>query len=175
MTEPTPAATPLDPRTFRDVAALCANAVVVISTLVQSTAGLSAVDHAMTANSFTTVSLDPLLALVCVERTSRFHDAITESGVWGVSVLPDSGAPAANWFATNGRPILGEFDRFPHHRGSLGVILLDEATATMELRTSAVYPGGDHDIFVGAITSLGYGTGSGSLTYLARRYHGITL
>ena len=46
----------------------------------------------MTANAVTSVSLEPLLVLVCVEREARFHDAIVESGVWGVSILAASAA-----------------------------------------------------------------------------------
>ena len=47
------------------------------------------IDHAMTANSFTSVSLDPLLALVCVERDSRFHEAVLAADSWAVSFLPE--------------------------------------------------------------------------------------
>ena len=44
-------------------------------------------DHAMTANSFTSVSLEPALVLVCVENDSRFHEAISSVDRWSVSVL----------------------------------------------------------------------------------------
>ncbi|MDH4016127.1 MAG: flavin reductase family protein, partial [Actinomycetota bacterium] len=64
-------------------------------------------DHAMTANSFTSVSLDPLLALVCVERDSRFHSAVLAAGTWAVSFLPEGQEATARWFATRGRPLDG--------------------------------------------------------------------
>ena len=72
-------------------------------------------DHAMTANALTSVSMDPLLVLVCVEVDARFHDAITESGVWGVSVLGVDQRPVAQWLSTQGRPLHGqlELDRAP--------------------------------------------------------------
>ena len=109
-------------------------------------------DHAMTANSFTSVSLEPLLVLVCVERDSRFHEAVLDAATWGVSVLADSAARHARWFATRGRPLVGQFAQVPHHRGlATGVALLDEAIAWLECRTLDVHPSGDHDVLVGEV------------------------
>ena len=53
------------------------------------------IDHAMTANALTSVSLEPLLLLVCVEREARFHDAVLEAGIWGLSVLSAGDRPGA--------------------------------------------------------------------------------
>ena len=91
----------------------------------------------MTASAFTSVSLDPLLVLVCVDKEARFRDAVLESGIWGVSVLSRAGRRAADWFATKGRPLVGQLDRFPHHRGQVtGAALLDDALAWLECRTA---------------------------------------
>ena len=90
-------------------------------------------DHAMTANAITSVSMDPMLVLVCVEVDARFHDAIIESGVWGVSVLGAEQRPVAEWLSTQGRPLHGQLDRIAHRRGpATGVALLDDALATIE-------------------------------------------
>src|SRR4051794_10216742 len=66
--------------------------------------------HAMTVNSFTSVSLDPVLVLFCAEKISRFHDAALESGVWGVSVLGVEHERLSRWFATRGRPADNQFE-----------------------------------------------------------------
>src|SRR4029453_2539577 len=101
-------------------------------------------DHAMTANAFTSVSLDPLLVLVGVETEARFHDPITSAGEGGVSILDATARPAASWLATRGRPLHGQLDRVPFHRGPLtGVALLEQAIAHLEVRTTATHPGGD--------------------------------
>lgn len=110
-------------------------------------------DHAMTANSLTSVSLDPPLVLVCVREDSGWHEAVRSSGVWGVSLLPSSGRPAASWLSTGGRPLLGQLARVPHHRGELGVALVDDALATLECRTRDMFPAGDHTIVVGEVVS----------------------
>jgi flavin reductase (DIM6/NTAB) family NADH-FMN oxidoreductase RutF len=110
------------------------------------------VPHAMTANSFSSVSLDPPLVLVCVERSTRLHDAVLEAGVWGVSILSESARAASEWFAFKGRPLPGQFDTVDHRTGpATGVPLLTAAVATLECRTWAVYDGGDHTIVVGRV------------------------
>jgi flavin reductase len=112
-------------------------------------------DHAMTANAVTSVSLEPLLVLVCVEREARFHDAIVETGIWGVSILAAADRPVADWLATRGRPLHGQLDRIPHHPGPrTGVALLDGALATLECRTTDVHAAGDHSIVVGEVVSV---------------------
>jgi len=129
-------------------------------------------DHAMTANALTSVSLEPLLLLVCVEREARFYDAVLDAGVWGISVLTGRDRPAADWLATRGRPLHGQLDRIPHHRGpQTGVALLDGALSTIECRTIAVHPAGDHSIVVGEVVSVTTAAHPGeALLYYRGRY-----
>jgi flavin reductase (DIM6/NTAB) family NADH-FMN oxidoreductase RutF len=158
-----PVTTPLDPpgrppagRTevdaFRQVVSHFASGVTVVTTVADG------VDHAMTASAFTSVSLEPLMVLVCVHKEARFHDAVLLTGTWGVSLLDASGRRAAQWFATKGRPLIGQLDRYPHHRGPVtGAPLLDPALAWLECRTVAVHDGGDHDIVVGEVVGVDLG------------------
>nr|WP_051988732.1 flavin reductase family protein [Kineosphaera limosa] len=129
-------------------------------------------DHAMTANSLTSVSLDPLLVLVCVETESRFHDAVLAAGVWGVSVLAHDGRAAATWLATRGRPLHGQLDRIPHHRGPLtGVPLLTQALATLECRTRQAVPAGDHVVLIADVLAADLSEHAGdALLYYRGRY-----
>jgi len=128
-------------------------------------------DHAMTANAVASVSMEPMLVLACVEVDARFHDAVAEAGLWGVSVLDAEQRPTADWLATQGRPLHGQLDRVPHHRGSTGVALLDGALATIECRTTDMHPAGDHSIVVGEVVSIGVAEHPGAaLTYYRSRY-----
>lgn len=138
----------VDESDFRRAIGRLAGGVVVATTL----AGPH--DHAMTATAVTSVSLDPLLVLICVSNEARWYDAVMESGVWGVSVLSASSRSAAQWLATPGRPMHGQLDRVPHHRGALGVALLDDSLATLECRTHAAYPAGDHTVMIGAVVGV---------------------
>jgi flavin reductase (DIM6/NTAB) family NADH-FMN oxidoreductase RutF len=155
-----------DVDTFRRAMGRFATGVTMLTTLSRE------VDHAMTASALTSVSLEPLLLLVCVEREARFHDAVLEAGFWGVSVMPAERRPTADWLATRGRPLHGQLDRVPHHRGSsTGVALLDDALSTFECRTSAVYPGGDHSIVVGEVVAVTSAPRTGeALVYYRGRY-----
>jgi flavin reductase (DIM6/NTAB) family NADH-FMN oxidoreductase RutF len=138
----------IDTSDFRRAVGRYATGVTVITTK------LDGADHAMTANSFTSVSLEPLLVLFCTERESRFHEAVLDTGQWGVSVLALNGRRHAQWFATPGRPLIGQFTNAPHHRGETGVLLLDDAIAWLECTTVDVHRAGDHDIVVGAVSVL---------------------
>jgi flavin reductase (DIM6/NTAB) family NADH-FMN oxidoreductase RutF len=131
---------------FRQAAGRFASGITVVTTT------LHGVDHAMTANSFTSVSLDPLLVLVCAERETRFHDAVLTTGQWAVSVLPAGARDAAVWFATKGRPLAGQMDRFATRRGPhTGAPVLVDALAVLECATVGSYDGGDHTIVVGRV------------------------
>jgi flavin reductase (DIM6/NTAB) family NADH-FMN oxidoreductase RutF len=146
---PEPLGTDADVARFRRAMARYASGVTVVTTVV------GGVDHAMTANALTSVSLEPLLMLVCVEREARFHDAVVEAGVWGVSVLDESARSVSQWLATRGRPLHGQLDRVPHRTGELtGVALLEQSLATLECRTTDVHAAGDHSIVVGEVLSI---------------------
>lgn len=136
------------------------------------TATVDGVDHAMTASSFVSLSLEPPLVLVCVERESRFHEAITAVEHWGVSVLGEDQVDCARWFATRGRPLEGQLDRVAHHRGEAGVALIDGAIAQVECRTVEHHPAGDHDIVIGEVLTLSSGEGS-PLMYFRGHYRAL--
>lgn len=154
----------IDRHSYRRVVGRFATGVTIVTTR------LGDVDHAMTVNSFTSVSLEPLLVLFCAEKRARFHDVVVESGTWGVSVLPASMEEASRFFAHRGRPLDGQLDTWPHHRGESGVALFDDALATIECTTTAVHDGGDHSIIVGAVISLASGPDASPLVYHNSRY-----
>jgi flavin reductase (DIM6/NTAB) family NADH-FMN oxidoreductase RutF len=154
----------IDRDAYRRVVGHFATGVTIVTTR------LAGVDHAMTVNSFTSVSLDPLLVLFCAERVARFHDVVIEAGTWGISVLPESMEDVSRFFARRGRPLEERFDGWAHHRGQSGVALFDGAIATLECRTSAIHPGGDHSIVVGAVTALATPAEAAPLLYHKGRY-----
>lgn len=146
-----PAASPgVDVDEYRRVVGRFATGIAIVSTVADD------VDHAMTVNAFTSVSLDPLLVLFCAEKIARFHDAVTRSGHWAVSVLSSADEDASRWFATRGRPLHGQLDGWPHHRGDrTGAAIFSTAIAALECRTREAYDGGDHTIVVGEVLGVG--------------------
>ncbi len=112
--------------------------------------------HGMTANSFTTVSLDPPLVLVCVERSAVMHAALAQAAAFGVSVLADHQESVARYFADRRRPLGGaQFQPVDCQPGPVtGVPLITDALAHFECRPWRRYDGGDHTIVVGMLVSL---------------------
>lgn len=129
-------------------------------------------DHAMTANAFASVSLDPALVLVCVEDDSRFHEAVLHAGAWNVNVLEEGQRGRASWFATSGRPLVGQFDTTPTRRSAeTGALLLDGCLATLECVTESVHRAGDHDILIGRVLGMELARPEGRpLLYFASSY-----
>ncbi len=156
----------VDPEVFRRAVGRFATGVTVLTT------HQDGVDHAMTVSAFSSVSLDPVLVLACVQTQARFHDAVLQVGQWGVSVLDASAHPVADWLATRGRPLHDQLDRVPHHRGPLtGAALVDQASAWLECRTEAIHPAGDHSILVGRVLGVTLARpDTGSLVYLRSGY-----
>lgn len=144
-----PAVSDLDVSRFRRAMGRFATGVTVVATRIGST------DHAMTASAFTSVSLEPMLVLICVEQDARFHDAIEQAGVWSVSILDEGSRATSQWLATRGRPLHDQLDQVPHHLGAFtGTPVLDHALAALECRTTAMYPAGDHSIVVGQVLGV---------------------
>jgi flavin reductase (DIM6/NTAB) family NADH-FMN oxidoreductase RutF len=146
--EPVPP-TVLDVDAFRGVAGRFATGISVVATRNDG------VDHAMTLNAFTSVSLKPLVVLICVEKITRFHRAVMASGAWAMSMLSDDAEQASRWFAEKARPTGGQLADYTYHPGAAtGMPVLDMAMAVIECRTRAVHDGGDHDVVLGDVVGL---------------------
>ena len=155
------------PDEFREAVSRFATGITVVTCVVDG------LDHAMTANAFASVSINPLLVMVCVERDSRFHEAIATSPTWGVSILAAAAEPTSRWFATKGRPLAGQLERSGHHRSPRsGVAWIDGALASLECRTSEIRRAGDHDIVIGEVVELEILSGEARepLLYFRRNY-----
>lgn len=111
--------------------------------------------HGMTANSLTSVSLDPLLILVCVDQNARLLSYLDAQGRFGVNILRVTQQRVSTFFA---KPVqdpdeearLGVRFRWT----STGIPLLEDALAHMACNVAARYVSGDHTIFVGEVESL---------------------
>jgi flavin reductase (DIM6/NTAB) family NADH-FMN oxidoreductase RutF len=112
--------------------------------------------HGMTANSFTSVSLDPPLVLVCVDRDAVMHRALVARGGFGVSVLAADQETVARHFADRSRSLgRAQFDSIDWTPGRrTGAPMIDGAIAHFECELWQGFDGGDHTIFVGRLLTL---------------------
>jgi flavin reductase (DIM6/NTAB) family NADH-FMN oxidoreductase RutF len=158
---------PLDPADYRHVVSRFATGVTVVATVADGRR------HGMTVNSFTSLSLHPLLAMFACEHDAALHAPLMQAGVWAVSILAAGQQPVAAYFATRERPGPGpdQFDGWPSRPGPVtGAPLLDGCLGWLEFRTWAAYDGGDHTIVVGEVVGMQAGRDGPPLLYFRSEY-----
>lgn len=109
----------------------------------------------LTVNSFTSVSLEPPLVLVCIDHASSSHDPIVSAGGFTVSVLAASQADVAQRFAV--RPSEGRFDEFAWKAAPSGHPVIQGAAAWLDCRIQEVLSAGDHSILLARTTACDWG------------------
>lgn len=105
----------------------------------------------LTVNAFASVSLEPPLVLICVDREASSHDCIEAAGLFSVSVLSAGQRELALRFAEH---IPDKFDGVPHRLTGEGTPLVDGAIAYLECRVTETFRGGDHTIFLARVERL---------------------
>src|SRR5436305_12525509 len=155
-----------DHEVFREVFGRFATGVAVITGAGPSGSG------GMTANALCSLSLDPLLALVCFENQARTLPIVRESGRFGVNVLRAGQQDLARVFASK-FPESEKLDAVPH-RLEAGVPMIEGALAWAACELRELSAGGDHTIGIGEVVGLGLGEGEPLLWYEGR-YHGVPL
>jgi len=140
---------PVGERRFKDVLRLWASGVSVVTTLDGD--GLQAI----TVSSFTSVSLEPPLILICIETPSRSHDAIVREGRFAVNIL-HAGQEAISDMAAGRRGPSGHtLPGVARRTEATGAPVLDDALAWLDCVLVARHDGGDHAIFVGRVEAAG--------------------
>lgn len=126
--------------------------------------------HGMTANSFTSVSLDPPLILVSVDHRRRTYDLLEASEYFGVSVLSEAQHELSDHFAGRRGDVQEDFTNVPHVLTADGLPLIKGAIARFVCRRTAIYPTGDHSLFIGHVEHLDYQTDAAPLLYFGGAY-----
>jgi len=131
--------------------------------------------HGMTANAFSSVSLDPPLVLCCVARTAIMHAAITTARNFAVSILGAEQEHLARYFTNRQRPRgRAQFDTVRWRPGPhTGAPLLADSLAWLECQVLHGYDGGDHTIFVGEVLGAGSVSGRTPLLFFGGGYHQV--
>lgn len=135
--------------TFRDAMAGLAAGVVVVS--VRDRAGF----RGLTASTFTAVSLEPPLALVCLESLTQTRDAVLETGAFTVSVLARAQEFIAERFAGRAPLVDPTWREVPHRIGGNGLPIVGGCLAWFECQVREAHEAGDHDIVVGTVVAAG--------------------
>jgi flavin reductase len=122
--------------------------------------------YGMTANAFSSVSLDPPLILVCVISPSEGAEHISRNGVFAVNVLSADQEPLSRYFASRDRPRGRDaFKEVAHRFGASGSPILDGSAAFLDCRLHATHEVGDHVIFIGEVLELEVKDGGAPLVF----------
>ena len=155
---------PLDSDAFRKLMGRFATGVTVVTTAADGKF------HGMTANAVTSVSLDPLLLLVCVAKTARSHGEFERSTHFGVSILSADQEDVSNLFAGSADPEADSLRGASFKVAASGVPLVEGAIATIDCEIHARLDGGDHAIIVGRALDGAIESDDAPLLFYAGRY-----
>lgn len=150
-----------DPREFRNALGQFTTGVTVVTTL-----DADGNPVGMTANSFSSVSLDPMLVLWSVARSAGNFNAFNQADHFAIHVLHAGQQAVSNQFAAKGGDRFAGID---FDRGFQGVPALTDYCARFECSTEHRYEGGDHIILVGRVQHYDY-TNKSPLIFHAGRY-----
>jgi flavin reductase (DIM6/NTAB) family NADH-FMN oxidoreductase RutF len=125
----------------------------------------------ITVSAFCLVSLEPPLALVCLNNDSQTCDTIAARGVFAVTVLSSRQELIAEMFAGRAPRPDPRFSAIPHRALLTGAPILDGGLAWLDCRLQRAYPEGDHTIFVGLVVAAGVAEGQDDpLLYFGSQY-----
>jgi flavin reductase (DIM6/NTAB) family NADH-FMN oxidoreductase RutF len=113
----------------------------------------------LTASSLVSISVDPPMVLVVLEREAATRAAVAATRAFNVSVLTRSQEFIADRFAGRAPAIDALWRDVPHRRGVNGLPLIEGCAAWLECRLVEMHPAGDHDICVGEVTAASAGSG----------------
>ena len=151
-----------DPRTLRDAMGCFATGITIVTAL-----DAEGTPVGLTANSFTSVSLEPPLLLVCIANTAGTAPVLRDAVHFGVNVLQIGQQPTSNRFASRGE------DRFanqPWAPGETGVPLLGSSLVSFECQRESLHEAGDHFILVGRVVRAQFEPHRDPLLYFRGKY-----
>lgn len=151
-----------DERTLRDALGSFATGVTVVTCL--DSAGEP---FGLTVNSFTSVSLDPPLLLVCIHKRARCASALAGSTHFAVNVLQTGQQPASLRFSARDQD---RFGTTSWSTGETGSPLITESLAVFECERYAIHDGGDHHIVIGHVLRASFDPAMDPLLYFRGRY-----
>jgi flavin reductase (DIM6/NTAB) family NADH-FMN oxidoreductase RutF len=135
----------IDKQEFRRVLGAFAAGVTVVTTVDDE-----GKPYGLTATAFTSVSLQPPLVLVCVDKRSESHPHFHTSQIFAVNFLALGQEDLSRRFAVSGGDKFGDIT---FRRGPTGAPVLPDALGHVECRIVDIFEAGDHTVFIGQVES----------------------
>ena len=129
--------------------------------------------YGLTVSSFSSLSLDPPLVLVCLNNANRMPAMIEVSGGFAVSILAKGQESASAYFARTGRMPTPDFVEIEGEYTANGQPVIQGALAYVVCRLHQKIEQGDHTIIIGEVLEASHRTDGEALVYWRRAYHGL--
>ncbi|MFQ5471772.1 MAG: flavin reductase family protein [Dehalococcoidia bacterium] len=126
--------------------------------------------HGMTANAVTSVSLEPMMILLCADKGADSHDILSRAGVFAVNILSEDQQDISHRFAIKDEDDAHRLDGVPHKIGETGAPILEGTLAYLDCRTVIEQEAGDHTIFIGEVVDAGFEDGGSPLLFFGGEY-----
>lgn len=150
----------VEQQVFRDVIGRFASGVTIITTTARGVA------FGTTASAVSSLSMEPPMILVCLNKSSETGRAVAEAGVFGVNILAEGQEELAYKFARKGS---GKFEGVAVATGQTGVPLLTDGLANLECQVTESVTGGTHTVLLARV-AVAEGRDGTPLTYFRGRF-----
>ncbi len=159
---------PVDPNLFKQVMRRFATGVMVL------TVSSGKEMHAMTMNAVASLSLSPVLMLVCIEKNARSHELVHSVRAFALNILTEEQLELGAKFAYDAGARSQPAEYVKGEIGETGALLIKDSLGFMECKLVGECDGGDHTIFIGQVVNAGVrGNDCGPLVYYDRKFMGL--
>jgi flavin reductase (DIM6/NTAB) family NADH-FMN oxidoreductase RutF len=159
-----------DPEALRDALRFWTTGVTMVA------ASHNGVSHGMTVNSFTSLSLDPPLVSVSLEKVTRTHQLVKDANAFTVTILSQGQQALSDRFAGRESEQSDRFAGLETFTVETGNPILNQGMAFFDCKVAASHDAGTHTVFIGEVLACGRLTENGEppLVYFNRGYRKIS-
>jgi flavin reductase (DIM6/NTAB) family NADH-FMN oxidoreductase RutF len=131
--------------------------------------------YGITVSSFSSLSIDPLLVLVCLADSNRLPSMIEQSQRFAVSILAEGQDAISAFFSKSGREPVKAFEEFGTIEWKTGSPIIQGAVAHLDCEVEKLVHGGDHTIAIGRVVGAAFDATKMPLIYYRRGYRKLLM
>lgn len=131
--------------------------------------------YGITVSSFSSLSVDPLLIIVCIAKSNKLADMVVDTKKFAVSILAEGQDDISNAFSKSGRDPLPEFEGIATITAETGCPIIEGSIAYLDCELHEALEGGDHIIAVGRVVAASYDPEVKPLMYFRRGYRTVKM
>lgn len=131
--------------------------------------------YGITVSSFSSLSMDPTLVLVCLQNSNKLSQMVQASSKFAISILAEGQEDVSNWFSVSGRDPVPSFQDFGTIEWHTGSPIIAGSIAHLDCELHEAIVGGDHTIAVGKVVGAAFDPSLKPLVYFRRGYRPVVV